>query len=163
MQTYVQHVGSAPPPPPLPKQTQLSLLTGDLTCWKSSDSHSQRETGPRSHLVLSVSCSSASIETRGGALTAPDLITSERSCKTRQSCRGREGGRGVRGGKEIEWRPLEDPAQPIFISLIYVAKRWQLQAGLIQFLPAGLLPQNSGTGEGLRAGGGGGGGTRAQT
>lgn len=48
-------------------------------------------------------------------------------------------------GEGIEWRPLEDPAKPIFISLIYVAKRWQLQTGLIQFLPPGLLTWNNAT------------------
>lgn len=49
------------------------------------------------------------------------------------------------GGAGIEWRPLEDPAQPIFISLIYVAKRWQLQTGLIKFLPPGLLTWSEAT------------------
>lgn len=83
---------------------------------------------------------------------ALELITSERSCKGRQSCRGSADGgmnSGVVGGRGIERRPLEDPTEPIFISLIYVAKRWQLQTGLIQFLPLGPFTWNSATREGL--------------
>lgn len=89
------------------------------------------------------------------AETTLELITSERSCKGRQSCRGRGVGRRNGDVEEIEWRPLEDPTQPIFIALIYVVKRWQLQTGLIQFLPPGLLTWNTATRELWSEGGGG--------